>query len=53
MMTIAASATEMPDGSTVLAPAQPIPANATAVTCDGSNYTVYLAGDNLPEPPAQ
>lgn len=33
-------------------PASPIPADAIAVECDGSNYIVYLPGDALPDSPA-
>lgn len=31
-----------------LIPSQPIPSNAIAVVCDGTNYTVYLPGDTVP-----
>lgn len=31
-------------------PASPIPANAIAVVCDGSTYTVYEPGDTYPPP---
>ncbi|PRZ51237.1 hypothetical protein BX589_12078 [Paraburkholderia fungorum] len=36
------------DGS--LVPSEPIPADALAVVCDGTNYTVYQPGDTLPAP---
>lgn len=48
MMTIAATQSTMPDGSVVLAPTQSIPANAIAVICDGTKYTVYEPGDTAP-----
>ena len=30
-------------------PAKVIPADAVLVLCDGKNYTIYFAGDKLPE----
>lgn len=35
----------------VLKPSEPIPANAIRVVCDGTNYTVYEQGDELPLEP--
>jgi len=35
----------------VLTPVEPIPANAIRVVCDGTNYTVYEQGDELPPEP--
>lgn len=37
------------DGNGVQSPATPIPADAIAVVCDGSTYTVYQPGDQVPE----
>ena len=34
--------------TTSYVPLSPIPANAIAVTCDGTNYTVYEPGDTVP-----
>lgn len=48
MITIPASTQVTSDGS-LIAPAQPIPENATAVVCDGQNYTIYQPGDELPD----
>lgn len=31
-----------------LIPSQPIPANAIAVVCNGTQYTVYQPGDTVP-----
>ena len=36
----------------VLKPSEPIPATALRVVCDGTNYTVYEQGDELPPEPA-
>ena len=35
----------------VINPSEPIPANAIRVVCDGTNYTVYEQGDELPPEP--
>ena len=35
----------------VIKPSEPIPANAIRVVCDGTNYTVYEQGDELPPEP--
>ena len=35
----------------ILKPSEPIPANAIRVVCDGTNYTVYEQGDELPPEP--
>ncbi len=35
----------------VIKPSEPIPANAIYVVCDGTNYTVYEQGDELPPEP--
>lgn len=51
MITIPVIRTATPEGD-VLSPAQPIPANAAAVVCDGDTYTVYQPGDELPPAPA-
>lgn len=32
------------------APADPLPANAIAVLCDGTNYIIYQPGDTVPAP---
>lgn len=32
----------------VINPSEPIPANALHVVCNGTNYTVYEQGDELP-----
>lgn len=34
--------------SGALIPSQPIPANAIAVACNGTAYTVYQPGDTVP-----
>lgn len=47
MTTIPAVHTTTPDGE-LLSPAQPFPADAIAIVCDGVNYTVYQVGDALP-----
>jgi len=47
MITIPAVRTTTPDGD-LLSPAQPFPANAIAIVCDGSRYTVYQPGDAVP-----
>jgi hypothetical protein len=31
-------------------PVTPFPPNYTGITCDGTNYTVYMPGDTLPTP---
>ncbi|MGB8422190.1 hypothetical protein [Paraburkholderia sp.] len=36
------------DGNGVQSPQTPIPADAIAVVCDGTNYTVYEPGDTVP-----
>ncbi|MFM0151460.1 hypothetical protein [Paraburkholderia sediminicola] len=38
------------DSSTTpsIMPSEPPPADALLVTCDGTNYTVYEPGDELP-----
>ena len=33
----------------VLCPETDIPTNAVMIFCDGTNYTVYMPGDELPE----
>lgn len=48
-------ATSIPDpagGGNILAPASPLPADALAVVCDGTNYTVYQPGDTVPGTPS-
>ena len=35
----------------VLKPSEPIPNSAIHVVCDGTNYTVYEQGDELPPEP--
>ena len=35
----------------VLKPSEPIPTNAIRVVCNGTNYTVYKQGDELPLEP--
>ena len=35
----------------VLKPSEPIPASAVRVVCDGTDYTVYEQGDDLPPEP--
>lgn len=34
-----------------LKPSEPIPATAIHVVCNGTNYTVYEQGDELPHEP--
>lgn len=41
------------DANSVQSPKTPIPADAIAVVCDGSTYTVYEPGDTVPEIAAQ
>lgn len=36
------------DANAIQSPATPIPADAIAVVCDGSTYTVYQVGDTVP-----
>jgi len=36
----------------ILTPSEPIPDTAIRVVCDGTNYTVYEQGDELPHEPA-
>lgn len=48
MITIPAVRTTTPDGD-LLSPAQPFPPNAIAIRCDGSVYTVYQPGDEIPQ----
>jgi hypothetical protein len=36
------------DANGIQSPATPIPADAIAVVCDGSIYTVYQSGDEVP-----
>jgi len=36
----------------VLKPSEPIPTNAIHVVCNGTNYTVYEQGDELPHEPS-
>ncbi|TDY26316.1 hypothetical protein B0G81_6826 [Paraburkholderia sp. BL6665CI2N2] len=36
------------DDNGTLYPSDPIPPDAIAVVCDGTNYTVYQPGDTLP-----
>lgn len=33
----------------LLAPAQPFPADAIAIVCDGQQYTVYQRGEMVPQ----
>jgi hypothetical protein len=47
MITIPASI----DANGVQSPATPIPSDAIAVICDGTNYTVYEHGDAVPPLP--
>ncbi len=47
MITIPAVQTTTPDGD-LLSPAQPFPADAIAIRCDGVNYTIYEPGDTVP-----
>jgi len=35
----------------ILNPSEPIPASSVHVVCDGTNYTVYEEGDELPPEP--
>ncbi|MFM0326069.1 hypothetical protein [Caballeronia glebae] len=51
MITITVIQTTDADGSTVLAPAEKFPRDRIAVVCDGSIYTVYQTGDEMPPPP--
>lgn len=34
-----------------LTPAEPFPSDAIAIVCDGENYVVYQAGDDIPKQP--
>jgi len=47
MTTIPVVRTTTPDGD-LLSPEHPFPADAIAIRCDGTVYTVYQAGDVLP-----
>jgi hypothetical protein len=47
MKTIAIVTTADADGEHI-APAAPFPANAIAIQCDGTKYTVYEPGDTVP-----
>lgn len=47
MITIPVVRTTTPDGD-LLSPAHAFPADAIAVICDGTNYTVYQPGDTVP-----
>ncbi len=47
MTTIPVTTTQTPDGP-LLSPARPFPADAIAIRCDGTNYTVYQPGDTVP-----
>ena len=46
MIAIPVARTETPDGE-LLSPSQPIPADAIAVICDGTNYFAFQPGDKL------
>lgn len=41
------------DANGVQSPQTPIPADAIALVCDGSTYTVYEPGDTLPAAPQE
>jgi len=34
----------------ILAPQEPLPEDAIAIVCDGTNYNVYQPGDAVPTP---
>jgi len=38
-------------GEPTISPAEPFPADAIAIVCDGKSYIVYQPGDELPPPP--
>lgn len=48
MKTIAILKGRDAEGNETIAPAEPFPANAIAIICDGEKYTVYEPGDELP-----
>lgn len=37
------------DGDQYISPVEPFPTDALAIVCDGEKYTIYQAGDILPE----
>ena len=47
MLTIPVTTVTTADGPCLM-PSNPLPADAIAVTCDGTNYTVYEPGDTVP-----
>lgn len=47
------STDEQGNATTALTPSSPIPSNAIAVICDGTNYTVYEPADEVPSPTGQ
>lgn len=49
MILIPVSQQQLADGTPILEPSTPIPADAVMVLCDGTNYTVYQPGDELPQ----
>lgn len=50
MRTISITVIQSPQGP-VLTPAEPLPADALAIVCNGTTYTVYEQGDTPPPPP--
>ena len=55
MRTVQAIQSTLPDGTVQQGPEESPwpPADAIAVVCDGSTYTVYEPGDTVPEIAAQ
>lgn len=49
MKTIAIVKSTDIDGNQCITPAEPLPVDAIAIVCDGEKYTIYQAGDILPE----
>lgn len=50
MIVIPAIPVNFPDGTDAIGPEFPIPIDAIAVVFDGTSYTVYQPGDQVPQP---
>lgn len=48
MKTIPIAVTRDDEGNECNAPAEPFPADAIAIVCNGACYTAYQPGDELP-----
>lgn len=48
MKTIPILKTTDDQGIDVISPATPFPKDAIAITCNGTEYTVYQTGDTMP-----